>query len=117
MQDIQQIFVRVQEAKKKQKDIMTLWKDALKASLEYQEVSDKLKNLREKKKQLETTIREQFSEEFTKLEDIKIDIASDMELLSDTALSQFMKGETVQVKDQYENEYEPVFVVRFKKIK
>jgi hypothetical protein len=26
-----------------------------------------------------------------------------------------MKGETVSVKDEYENEYEPVFKVAFKK--
>ena len=116
MQDIQEIFTRLQEAKKKQKDLKSAYNDALKSAQEYQEILDKAKTLRERKKQIEQTIKEQFSGELTKLEDVKIDIASDVELLSDIALTQVMKGETVQVTDSYNNSYEPLFVVRFKKV-
>jgi hypothetical protein len=46
---------------------------------------------------------------------MKIDLDSDMEMISDLALNQLMKGETVKVKDEYEVEYDPLFTVKFKK--
>ncbi|MFH1286852.1 MAG: hypothetical protein ABII02_03835 [Candidatus Magasanikbacteria bacterium] len=115
MQDIQEVFSRVEKAKMEMKDLKVAYKDALETSLEYKEISDKLKDLREKKKQIETTIKEQFSSELTKIDDLKIDIASDMELISDIAMTKIMKGETVEVSDKYENQYEPIFSVKFKK--
>lgn len=116
MQDIQGIFNRLEENKKKLKDLKDAYKDALKTSLEYTEIDEKLKSMREKRKQVEQTIKEQFSHEFTQMEDLIIDIDSDKELLNDIALTQMMSGQTVAVKDTYENEYEPVFTVKFKKI-
>ena len=72
--------------------------------------------MRERKKQIETTIKENFSSEMTKLEDLKIDIASDMELISDIAITKLMKGESIEIKDEYENDYEPLINVKFKKV-
>ena len=117
MQNLQEIFSRVQKAKTRQKEIKEIYRDALTGTPEYQEINDKLKTLRERKKQIEQTIREQFGSELTELEDLKVDIESDTELMSDVALSQLVKGETIEIKDQYENEYEPVFNVKFRKIK
>lgn len=116
MQDIQQVFSRVREAKKKIKDLKQAYKDALETSQEYQETSEALKTLREKKKQIERVTKEQFAGELTHIDDLKIDVASDMELLSDIALSKFMKGEEVEIKDEYDNVYEPIFKVNFKKV-
>lgn len=115
MQDIQAIFTRIQEIKKDQKKIKASYREALLGSSEYQELTDKLKTLRERKKQIENVIKEDFSSEWTKLEDYKIDLESEITLLSDAALSKLMKGETVQVTDEYNNNYEPVFTVKFKK--
>ncbi len=117
MQDIQEVFVRVQEAKKKMKDLKEAYKDALSTSEMYQKVSDELKTLRERKKVIETSLKESFASEFTQIEDLKIDIASDMELLSDIALTKVMKGESIQIKDEHDQEFEPIFAVKFKKIK
>ena len=116
MQSIQEVFARLQENKKKQKDLRSAYKDALETSLEYQEITEKLTALREKKKQIEQTVKEQFANELTKLDDLKIDLSSDLEVLTDLAMTQLMKGETVEVKDEYENTYQPVFKVNFKKI-
>lgn len=115
MQDLQEIFNRMQEIKKKQKDIRSAYKDALDSSLEYKEINDKIKTLRERKKQIENVTKESFSSEFTKLDDLKIDLESDNVMLSDIALNKLMKGETVQVVDEYNNNYEPLFTVKFKK--
>jgi len=116
MQDIQSVFNRIQESKKEQRDIRKMYKDALDGVQEYQEIQEKTKSLREKKKRIETTIKEQFASELTKLEDLKIDIESDTQMITDIALSKITKGETVEVTDQHDNEYEPVFNLKFKKV-
>ena len=72
--------------------------------------------MREKKKQIEQTTKEQFSGEFIKLEDLKIDIESDQEMLNDIALNKVMKGESIEIRDEYDNEYEPLFSVKFRKM-
>src|SRR3989338_3410834 len=117
MQNLQEIFSRIQKAKAKQKEIKEVYKDALAGTPEYQELGDKIKTVRERKKQIEQTIREQFSHELTQLEDLQVDIESDNELMSDVALTQLKKGEAIEIKDQYENQYEPVFNVKFRKMK
>ncbi len=115
MQDIQEIFVRTQKIKKERKDLKAAYRDALVASQEYVELIEKMKTLRERKKQIEQSIKADFASEFTKLDDMKIDLESDMVLLSDITMTKLMKGESVEVKDEYDNTYEPVFSVRFKK--
>ncbi len=115
MQDIQEIFNRMQTIKKQQKDIRSTYKDALDSTPEYKEINDKIKTLRERKKQIENTTKESFSSEFTKLDDFKIDLESESVMLSDVAMTKLMKGETVEVTDEYNNTYEPLFTVKFKK--
>jgi len=41
---------------------------------------------------------------------------NDNQLLSDIAMSQVAKGEKIEISDEYETKYEPIFSVRFKKI-
>lgn len=115
MQNIQEIFGRIQKNKKKMKDLKSSYSDALKTVQEYVEINEKLKTLREKKKSIENTIRQDFTNEFQQIEDLKIDLESDQELLNDIAMTQVMKGETVSVTDEYEQSYEPIFQVKFKK--
>ena len=115
MQDIQEVFNRIQQIKKQQKDLRNSYKDALNNSGEYAEIGEKLRTLRERKKQIELSIKSDMGSDYTKLEDLKIDLESDMEMLSDMALTKMMKGETIEIKDEYDNKYEPVFTVRFKK--
>ena len=49
------------------------------------------------------------------IQDLKIDIESDQEMLNDIAMLKYTKGEPIEIKDKYDNEYEPVFSVKFKK--
>ena len=115
MQNIQEIFDRIQKHKKEQKELKSAYKDALAVSLPYKKIVEEAKELREKKKQMEFSIKEDFVAEFTKLEALEVDIASDVEMLNDLAITQIMKGESVSVTDQYQNAYDPIFSVRFKK--
>jgi len=115
MQDIQKIFDRIQASKKEQKEIKKAYRDALKNSRRYQEVNEELKNLREKKKSIEEEVKQEFSTEMDKLETLKADIENDQMLLSDAALSLVANGKAVEIKDNNEIKYEPVFSVKFKK--
>lgn len=116
MSNIQDVFIRIRKNKQEQKKLKESYKDALANSPSYREVDEKLKEYKVKKKQIETDLKAQFSSELTKLEDLKIDLDSDLEMLSDIALNQLVKGEEVKVKDEHETEYEPLFTVKFKKI-
>ena len=116
MSKIQDVFNRIQETKKKQKDIKTMYKDALSNSFDYQDAVDKLKKLKEKKKELENQIKNDFTSEFTKLDKLKLDLESDNLMMSDIALNHVMKGEIIEIQDGYDNKYEPLFSVKFKKI-
>lgn len=91
-------------------------RDALANSQSYQEVVEEINTLKEKKKKIEEGIRDDFRSEFDKLDTLKTDLENDKMLLADAAISQLMKGETVEIVDQYDNKYEPVFSVRFKKL-
>lgn len=116
MENIQTVFNRIRESKKEQKSIKTMYREALENSEEYQKTVEDLNILKEKKIQIESAIKSDFSSEFTKLENIKVDIITDLELLSDIALNHLVKGETISVQDEKKNSYEPVFSVKFKKI-
>lgn len=115
MSNLQEVFLRIRENKKEQKKLKEAYRDALSNSPSYQEITDQLNELKVKKKQIESDVKAQFSSEFTKLDDMKIDLESDLEMMSDLALTQVMKGETVKVKDEYEVEYDPLFTVKFRK--
>jgi hypothetical protein len=116
MQQIQLIFDRLVDAKKRAKDIKIQFKDALQSSLEYQDYKEKIKTIRERMKQIQASIKQDMSSEIMKLEDLGVDIESEQMMLSDAAMTQLMKGETVEVEDEYGNKYEPVITVKFKKI-
>lgn len=117
MENIQEIFNRVQETKRKQKEIKSAYRDALANSEEHKKISEEIKTLKERKKKIEEMIKSDFNSEFAKLDGLKLDIETDNILLSDLALNTYAKGEKIEIKDQYENQYEPVFSVRFKKAK
>lgn len=115
MKSIQEVFNRISQIKKEQKNVKGAYKDALENSDSYQKISEELKTLKEKKKQAETLIQRDLGAQFQKIEDLKLEMESNKEILSDIALTTIMKGETVEVKDEYGNIYEPVWSVKFKK--
>ncbi len=112
--NIQDIFNRIQEKRKETRSLKLLYKDAIEASGEYRELLDKLEQLKARKKQLEGEAWAEIGSK-DKFELMKLDMKQDKEMLSDLALSTLMRGETVKVTDPDNNEYEPLFSVRFKK--
>lgn len=115
MRQLQEVFDRIQQIKKEQKEIKVMLRDALDSVLEHKELGDEIKTLRQRRKQLEDDVKADFAAELQKLDDLKIDLETEKELLNDIALTQYAQGEEVEVKDDYDNSYDPLFTVRFKK--
>ena len=52
MPNLQEVFNRLQESKKKQRELKRDYRDTLENSPRYQEIVESIKDLREKKKQI-----------------------------------------------------------------
>ena len=116
MPDLKEILCRVRATKHKKKEVSEVVRDARAQSTPYQEVLDQLKKIKEKKAQLEQAIQGDLQSEVEQLERLSLDVKTDMQLLSDLALTKFMKGETIELTDENETKYEPIFKVTFKKL-
>lgn len=92
-----------------------MYKSALDNNLEYQRVLEDMKELKEKKRSLEESAQAELGKQFDRLEELKQGIKTSKEMLSDTAITTLMDGKKVEVKDQYNNLYEPRYNVTFKK--
>ena len=115
MKNIQEVFNQIQQVKKQIKEIKTIYRDTLTNNGEYQKVIEDLKTLKEKKRQLENSAKDDMGSEFTKLEGLETEMKSSKEILSDIAITQLMEGKLIEIKDEYNNLYEPKYAVTFKK--
>lgn len=115
MKSIQEIFSEIRQAQKEQKDIKSEYKDALVQADEYEKIVEEIKQLREKKQQIEARVQQQLGQRYEKLEELKSEVDQKKEMLSDIAISTLMEGKTVEVLDEFNNRYDPVYVVKFKK--
>ena len=116
MQDIQEIFNLLQKGRKEQKEIRSMYKSSLSNSAQYKEIIEQLKVLKEKKKEIENIIKAEFSREFSQLDNLKTEAEGNKIMLSDIALNKLIKGEHVEVIDEHNTRYEPIFNVAFKRI-
>lgn len=115
MKSLQEVFNQIQEIKKKQKELKASYKEALERLPSHKEATEAIKSLREKKVKLEDAVKLEYGKEFDKLDELKIELEEANMMLTDIAISELMKGQTVEITDQRSNIYEPSFAVRFKK--
>ena len=115
MQNIEEVFNKIKEIKKEQKKIRDMYRDALSHSAEYREVMEEFKKLKDNKKQIETNIQVDFSSEMDKLGRLKQSIADSEQMLSDIAITRYAEGKNIEIKDENDNIYEPIFTVKFRK--
>ena len=116
MKEVQEVFNRIKDKQNEQKILKDIHRSVLANSQEYQLVLEELKELKDKKKKIQQSLESDLKEEFQKIDEIKSYIASDREMLSNMTLSQFLKGEKVEITDEKNNKYGPIFSVRFEKI-
>ena len=113
--DLQEVFNRIRETKKEQKEIRKLYRDALDSSQEYRQIVEKFDNLKVRKKQIENEVKQDAMANFQKLDALRMHVKNDQEMLTDLAINKLLAGETVELTDQDSNKYEPIFSVNFKK--
>lgn len=89
-------------------------KDELSSQTRHQEIQEEMKTLREEKKGIEEDVRSS-SGELSELDELKIEITTDTELLSDIALHMYASEETVEIVDENDEKWYPQFKVTFKK--
>jgi predicted nuclease with TOPRIM domain len=116
MRDLQDIYNEIQENKKGVKGIRKEYKEMLANANEYEETVTKLKELRDKKNQIEGMTQERMGNRWDEYEKFKAKIEELNQLLTDVAMSTLMEGKTIALKDQYDNSYEPVYKITFKKV-
>jgi predicted nuclease with TOPRIM domain len=116
MMDLQEVYNELQENKKEQKEIRREYKDALGNANEFSETEEELKKLKEKKKQMENVTQSRMGGRWDKFEKLKARAKELDQIITDVAMSTLMDGKTVAVKDQYDNSYEPVYKITFKRI-
>lgn len=113
---MQEVFDKIQEYKKTRKVIGREYRDALSQSTGYEDVKEELKKLREKKKSLESAVQAEMGSRFEELEKAKSEIENLEQMLTDIAMATLMKGESINLKDKNNVEYEPSYKITFKKI-
>lgn len=112
MRDIKEIFERIQQQKREQREINRSIKDALATHAQYHDLTEEIDRLKFKKRQIENTMQQEVEQ---KIDLLKLNIKDGMQAMSDIALTTLMKGESITLVDSDNNEYEPMFSVRFKK--
>jgi len=116
MQNLQEVFNSLYQKKKERKELNKLMRDTLTNSAEYQKNNEELTTMREKQKEVKTSIMIDLQKEVEKLEELKADIASDQMMLIDIAMSNYVNGKSIEIEDEYGNKYEPEFSVNFRKM-
>ncbi len=116
MQDLKDVWGRMQGTKQQQKTIRLLYKDSLESNREYRDLVEQLKQLKAKKSQIETETKSEMGKQYEELSRLAKELSLDKEMLADIAISSLMKGDPVKLTDEHDVEYEPVFSVRFRKL-
>lgn len=116
MKDIQEVFSKLQELQKEQKEINKMYRDTLANDDVYCELGNKIKQLQERRREVQAIAQAEMGERYVKLEELKSEIQAHKEMMNDLAMRDLMAGKTVEVKDRHDNKYEPAFSVAFKKI-
>lgn len=115
MPSIEEVYKRLETNKKQLRDIRKMMKDELEHSARYKEIQEEMKALREERKGIQNEVEASNSSEADQMEDLKLEIETDKELLSDLVMNKFMDNENVEIVDEYDNRWVPQFSVKFKR--
>ncbi len=116
MRDMQEVFDEIQEHKQRRKEIAREYRDVLAQDQEYQELKEELATLRDKKKLREQSAQSGMGHLWDEYERAGSSIAELDQMLTDIAMSTLMEGQSIQLKDKHDVEYEPSYKITFKKI-
>jgi hypothetical protein len=115
MPQLDEVYSRLVKNKKRRSELNKMFKDEMSQDQRYGEVVEEMTRLREEKKGIENEIKAGAVNESNELDELKLDIATDQELLADIALNMYVKSETVEIIDEFDQKWTPQFKVSFKK--
>ncbi len=115
MPSLEEVHGRLRVKAREKSELQKAFKDELANNPRYQQIAEQLKVLKEEKKSIENQVWAASSADAQKLDLLSLDIKSDREMLSELALNMYVKGETVQIVDEYNARWVPKFAVSFKK--
>ncbi|MCC7522686.1 hypothetical protein IT407_02720 [Candidatus Uhrbacteria bacterium] len=115
MPDLKELHARIRAKRDEKKKVHVIFKDVLAGSKPYQDVLEELKRLNTKKIQLKQELWSDFGKEMEQMERLALDLKTDEMLLTDLSLTMLMKGQSLELTDENDVKYEPVFKVTFKK--
>jgi len=115
MKNLEEVYLRLQQNKREKKDLTQMMTDELSHSERYTELKEEIKGLREEMKAIQNEVKNNSSAEMAKIDELKIDIQSDMELLADIALNMYANREEVEIIDEIDQKWYPQFKVTFKR--
>ncbi|MBU1126207.1 MAG: hypothetical protein ABH826_01265 [Patescibacteria group bacterium] len=113
MPKLEEVYRRLQKSKKERREINKMVGDELKSNPRYQEILEEAKTLREEKKGIEQEVKS--GSDGDRLDDLKIDIETDQELLADLVVNMYAKNENVEIVDENDEKWYPQFRVTYKK--
>ena len=114
MKDLKEVYNRLKLKKAERKDLRTSFQDELKNNKRYQELLEQILALKIEKKAIENEVLSRELDK-AKLEELNLDIKTDAEMLTDITLNMFLAQEPVEILDEVNNKWTPVFAVRFRK--
>ncbi len=114
MPKLEEVHGRLQQKKKEKREIVRSFADELRSNARYMEIVEKIEELKAEKKSIENEARAR-DLDVAKLEDLKVDIQSDTILLADIALNMYVQQLPVEILDELNARWVPVFKVSFKK--
>lgn len=116
MKDPQEIFEKIQRNKLEVKELRDIYRELLSHSIEFQDLQEEMRILKQKKREIEINLLEtDFEKESFKLDELNLDTKELKEMLNDIVITKMMKGESVEITDDYDRIYEPTYKVEFKK--
>ena len=114
MQSLEKVYLRLHESKMKKREITKMIRDELTQDTRYRELTEEMKKLRDERKSIENEIKSHTASP-QELDELKIEIQTDQELLADIALNMFTDKQAVEILDEYDQRWVPLFSVKFVK--
>ncbi len=117
MKDIQEIFNELQGLKKDVGETRKDYRNILTQDPEYQSLLDDMEEFKINKKAIEESARTSLGSTWEKLEENVQNIKDLEQIITDVAMTNLMDGKTIEVRDEWDNLFEPIYKINFKKAK
>lgn len=113
----QEVFARVNELKDQLKEKKNELKDCWLQNPDYERVEKEIEMLHEKRLALRQEINAMYPELIETIDVLKLELKSEKELFTDMMVAKTMKGESIELRDQYEQPCLPFFNVKMVAVK